>query len=288
MVAQSLRSGTPFSIVICDIDRFKQVNDVFGHQAGDEALVNFTTLLRQFSREGDLVARYGGEEFVLLFPDCDNALAARRAEEIRHELSRTPQPTLGSKYLTASFGVTEVQMGDTPETMLRRADRALYQAKDGGRNRVVQLGAGLIPEEDPRRRNWLSWWHRRSPDCLLARSLVAHVPINVLVEKIKGFISDHGAAILQIDENYVVLELDGESKFSRRQSDRPWPVILELKLHEPAPEQEERTAVGTRTIINVTIRPKRSRDRRRQRIDEAAQIVASLKSYLIAQDFVGL
>ncbi|KKK87516.1 hypothetical protein LCGC14_2752440, partial [marine sediment metagenome] len=72
----------PCSLIICDLDLFKQVNDIFGHQAGDEVIKSMANLLKDSCRVGDLVARYGGEEFVMLCADCDNATAARRAEEI--------------------------------------------------------------------------------------------------------------------------------------------------------------------------------------------------------------
>ena len=88
------------------------------------------------------MARYGGEEFVVLCADCDNATAARRAEQIRKALSQIAQPKMDGRSVTVSFGVTEIQPGDTPETMLRRADRALLMAKANGRNTVVQLGSG--------------------------------------------------------------------------------------------------------------------------------------------------
>ena len=132
----------PCSLIICDLDRFKQVNDTFGHQAGDEVIKCLAALLKSSCRPGDLVARYGGEEFVVLCSDCDNATAARRTEQIRINLCHMPQLKMGSRQVTASFGVTEIQPGDTPETMLRRADRALFMAKAKGRNCVVQLGAG--------------------------------------------------------------------------------------------------------------------------------------------------
>ncbi|MCA9217883.1 MAG: diguanylate cyclase, partial [Planctomycetales bacterium] len=87
LLESSRDAGSPCSIVLSDIDRFKQINDVYGHQAGDQALVNFAALLQSCTRPGDLVARYGGEEFVLLCAGCDNATAARRAEQIRRELA---------------------------------------------------------------------------------------------------------------------------------------------------------------------------------------------------------
>ena len=112
----------PCSLLMCDLDHFKSVNDNYGHQAGDEGIRSLATLLKGACRPGDLVARYGGEEFVVLCADCDNAVAARRAEQVRRLLAQLPQPRMGGRHITVSFGVTEIQPGDTPETMLRRAD----------------------------------------------------------------------------------------------------------------------------------------------------------------------
>ena len=136
LVRSHLEQSLPYSLIMCDIDHFKQVNDQYGHQAGDEALIRFAALLRQSCRHGDLVARYGGEEFVIMCADCGSRSAAERAEEIRCELVRTPLDELGGKGLTASFGVAELQPGDSAEAMLCRADRALFEAKRQGRNRV--------------------------------------------------------------------------------------------------------------------------------------------------------
>jgi len=124
-----LDRNTPCALIITDIDHFKKINDNYGHQAGDEALISFAALLSRSTRTGDMAARYGGEEFVILCADCDNSTGTRRADDIRRELAELPQPSLGGKTITASFGVTEVQQGDTAETMLRRADRALLEAK---------------------------------------------------------------------------------------------------------------------------------------------------------------
>ena len=106
--------GETFSLIICDIDHFKSVNDVHGHPAGDEALISFAKILSDHSRDLDLVARYGGEEFLLLAPKCDNGTAASRAEAIRKTLEQSPLPSLGGEAVTASFGVTEYQSGDSP------------------------------------------------------------------------------------------------------------------------------------------------------------------------------
>jgi diguanylate cyclase (GGDEF)-like protein/PAS domain S-box-containing protein len=289
LLEMSLATGTPCSIIICDIDRFKQINDVYGHQNGDEALISFANLLQVRCRQGDLVARYGGEEFVMLCEGCDNATAARRAEEIRRELAQTPQPALDGKCMTASFGVTELQLGDTTETMIRRADRALYQAKDSGRNRVVQLGAGIIVSEEKPRGKWLSWMKgpRKSTYLLATRTLVANVPLQVLAEKIRGFISDHHAEIVTIEDEYIRLHIHTQKLTSSSVSAASTghtTLVLELRFREQESGEGSDRRRGSRTKIDVTISPLKRGDRRTGD-HRAQQVLASLKSYLIAQDY---
>ena len=272
-----LDSNQPFSLVICDIDHFKSVNDEYGHQAGDDALVSFAHLLKQSSRQDDFVARYGGEEFVLLCPDCTNSDAYQRTEKIRSALEKTPQSALNGKCMTASFGVTEVQVGDTAETMLRRADRGLYQAKEDGRNQVVQIGSGFSGDDRvvPTDGGW-SFWRRGPAKQLLERQLVADGPMDIVSEKIRGFVADHYAAIISSVGDSLTIEVENVSEL-RRSSDRTSSMLLELKLCE------DRSDDGLKTMILTTIRPKRRRDRRNS-IERARQLLSSLKAYLIARE----
>jgi diguanylate cyclase (GGDEF)-like protein/PAS domain S-box-containing protein len=285
-VESHLERRIPCSLILCDLDYFKRVNDTYGHQAGDEVLITFAALLRRHCRSGDLVARYGGEEFVLLCADCDNATATRRAEELRQEIAELPLAALEGRSVSASFGVTEVQAGDTPETMLRRADRALYQAKSSGRNTVVQLGAGSgDPEAAPKRTSWLSWLLGTAPDQVLERTLATSVPFNVVVEKMRGFVADHHAQIDSVTENYLVLKIEGGQDMLRRSADRPVPFVIEMRFDESSsPGKSGIPGQVVRTIIHVTIRPIRSRDRRRDMRERSQRLLASLKCYLIAQE----
>ncbi len=289
-VQSHLERQLPCSLIICDIDHFKRINDTYGHQAGDQVLIVFASLLRRHCRAGDLVARYGGEEFVMLCADCDNAAATRRAEDLRSELAELPMSALESRPITASFGVTELQSGDTPETMLRRADRALYQAKANGRNLVVQLGSGIAGQEltTAKSHGWWAWLRGETPEHVLQRTLATSVPFNVVVEKMRGFVADHFAEIESISEDHVVLRIDGDNALVlRRQGDRPVPFLIEIKFEEyQSPDENRGVARMFRTLAQVTIRPQRSRDRRRRDVFERAQrLLASLKSYLVAQDF---
>jgi len=136
-LARSYRESVPLSIMICDLDRFKAVNDNLGHIAGDAVLRIVSDCMRSVVRPYDAVGRYGGEEFLLILPGCEEDAALSTAERLRERIANYPI-SIGEKeiHVTASFGVTSLPRGRqaTPETLIRRADTALYQAKQAGRN----------------------------------------------------------------------------------------------------------------------------------------------------------
>jgi diguanylate cyclase (GGDEF)-like protein len=287
-IAAHQQQQVPCSLMICDLDRFKQVNDTYGHQAGDEAIKSLAALLKSSCRPGDLVARYGGEEFVVLCADCDNAGSTRRAEQIRKALAQMPQSQMGGRPVTVSFGVTEIQPGDTPETMLRRADRALLLAKAKGRNTVVQLGSGSLAEAAADK---TGFWTRRQarPQQLLQRVLVTPVPIKMAIEKLRGFVADHQAKIVQIEGNQVQLEIDDRrSGRLRRLTDRPVTFCLDLRFEEERyhnPEGDPTQGGVLRTRIQVAISPRKDRDRRRDDVTaRAGEVLISFRSYLMATE----
>ncbi|HEX3727085.1 MAG TPA: diguanylate cyclase [Pirellulales bacterium] len=280
-----LEQKTPCSLIICDIDHFKRVNDTYGHQAGDEVLRNFGHLLKSECRPGDLVARYGGEEFVALCADCNIATAARRAEHLRKSIGELPQPALHGRGITVSFGVTEIQPGDTPDSMLRRADRALLDAKQSGRNTVVQLGNGQAEEAEPAA---VGAEPRPCGELCLQRALQTTVPLNVAIEKLRGFVLDHHAEILAINADRVDLQIEVQQKRpARRRSDRAIPFLVELTLSE-----QRREANGGRgasrhnhTRVGVVVRLKRARDQKNANVaEQAVTIMIALKSYLMATE----
>ena len=283
-----LERRLPCSLIICDIDRFKSINDTFGHQAGDEVLKFFGQLLKSDCRHGDLVVRYGGEEFVLLCADCTNAAAARRAEQLRKTVSELPQPAVNGNTVTVSFGVTEIQPGDTPESMLRRADRALFEAKRMGRNMVVQLGGGL-GEPDESAPVGIAPAHCPGSELFLERVLVTAVPLNIAIEKLRGFVLDHHVEILSIRADRIDLQIETQGdRNGRRCSDRGVPFLVELTLAEqriPVAGQEGRGSYVSRTRVCVSIRLKRARDRRSANVaEQASSVLSGLTSYLMASE----
>jgi diguanylate cyclase (GGDEF)-like protein len=134
-VKQVERYGRPASLVMYDLDHFKQVNDSFGHETGDRVLRSISELVRANVRELDILARWGGEEFMILASETTADTAAAMAEKLRGLIAAQVFEQVGMM-VTASFGVTELTKGDSPTAVVSRVDEALYQAKQGGRNRV--------------------------------------------------------------------------------------------------------------------------------------------------------
>lgn len=287
MTAATSAGGKSFSLVICDIDHFKRVNDVHGHPAGDEAIVQFAAILKDHSRDGDLVARYGGEEFVLLASNCDNATAAKRAEAIRQALEDTPLPSLGGKCVTASFGVTEYQAGDSAKTVLSRSDRALLKAKDNGRNRVVQLGTGKKPQEgnDQRNSGWFGWFGSSDNQAVSEFDILTPVPANLAIEKLKGFIADHDAEIINVHESQVSLKISALSPTGgRRRVDQRFALNVKLTLSPPRPEEIKASRNTGSTVVHVELSPLRKKDRRDREFQGCVDlVVSSLRSYLMGE-----
>ena len=138
-LSRSIREHLPVSLLLCDVDHFKQINDVYGHQAGDDVLQEVSTRLLDAVRSHDAVGRYGGEEFLIVLNNCDSSHAAARAEEVRNGIAKQLVQTMrGPLTITMSLGVLTSRDWDIHlvEDILIEADSALYQAKAEGRNCV--------------------------------------------------------------------------------------------------------------------------------------------------------
>lgn len=134
-LARVERYGESVSIILADIDKFKSVNDTYGHQVGDRVLGEFAAILRKLTRDTDTPGRWGGEEFLVICSHVDLNGARILAERIRAAVAEHSFPVVGQK--TCSFGVASYRPGDTEDTMVKRADEALYEAKQNGRDRVA-------------------------------------------------------------------------------------------------------------------------------------------------------
>lgn len=129
------RRTSTFSVIMFDVDFFKNINDNHGHHAGDEVLIAIVEFVRTMIGGNDIFARWGGEEFIILLPRSNHEDACNLAERLRNNIARQSFSGVGN--VTASFGVTEYIPGEDDEELIRRVDQALYVAKNGGRNRII-------------------------------------------------------------------------------------------------------------------------------------------------------
>jgi len=141
LMARARRYGRPLAMVLADIDYFKRVNDRYGHSIGDRALAHFARVLRESVRAEDCIGRIGGEEFAVVMGESSPEDAGRMVARVREALVEHPLVENGQKIpLTASFGIAAFSGDETKEELLMRADRALYQAKEAGRDSVIVAG----------------------------------------------------------------------------------------------------------------------------------------------------
>jgi diguanylate cyclase (GGDEF)-like protein/PAS domain S-box-containing protein/putative nucleotidyltransferase with HDIG domain len=271
----------PFSVIFADIDFFKKINDSFGHSTGDRVLIDAARLLQKETYSGELVCRYGGEEFVILCPTTRFDDAYRRAERLRVALSRSSLGGLSEFKVTASFGVAEVEAGDSVESVLRRADKGLYMAKQNGRNRTCSLtseevAAGKADEavED------------QAPEPFVFKSsLRACVAADMIVYKLGGFVSDQHAKLITATATKAVVHVgaSGLLPFWGRTADRQ-PVEITITFdHNEGPTAPGRRAPTPFVRMNVCVRP-RGWVRNAETFDARARyVIKELRSYFVAE-----
>lgn len=142
-IARVGRYESKLSLIMLDVDHFKEVNDQFGHATGDAVLIGIAEILRTCVRATDVAGRWGGEEFLIILPECDSEAAKQMAEKLREEIAIHRFPDIGK--LTCSFGIADHKFGQDGAMLLSLADVALYRAKNNGRNRV-EMFCGPVPE----------------------------------------------------------------------------------------------------------------------------------------------
>ena len=136
-INKSMFTTYTFSLIMADLDYFKQINDEYGHVVGDRVLSDVANILKNNCREKDIIGRWGGEEFLIICPDTDIQEAQSLSERLLEEVAKYEYKN--GKHMTISFGVTQCRKGDTFDSVIKRADIAMYNAKAGGRCRVETI-----------------------------------------------------------------------------------------------------------------------------------------------------
>lgn len=264
--------STISSLIVADIDFFKKINDDFGHHTGDQALVSFAKILQDNTRSNDLVARYGGEEFVIVCPNCSLEVAVERAEEIRQALSQSPISALNGRNMTASFGVTEFQTGDTAVTAFVRADHALLQAKENGRNQVrylspVERPTVPAPEVPSQMQSEIQWTEFKG-QILQQQEGEFACPMEILIEKIKGIVLHDDYKIACSEDDYVSILVNKRPGGKRGLMSRPTNLIVDIETRENIPSLHNR---GNGIRLRITVRTVKNRDRRQKDLEHRAK-----------------
>ncbi|WP_166827805.1 diguanylate cyclase [Thalassoroseus pseudoceratinae] len=238
-----------FSLLFLDIDHFKSVNDNYGHAAGDAVLVQTAKMLQNETYSGELVGRYGGEEFVVICPDTNLKQARQRAERLRLAISRLRFKGHNKLTVTSSFGAAEIEPGDSVESLLRRADKALYQSKESGRNRTTTLtneqfiGADHTPQAE----------EQGGDPFLVESSFAVAGSADLIVCKLGGLVNDDQAVVLKTSHDEAVFRMGTKSLFGGwgKTPDRQ-PVRIVVKLIRPDARNRE---VRKRIQLHISICP---------------------------------
>lgn len=267
----------PVSVIFLDIDHFKAVNDTHGHATGDEVLVEFARLLRKETYSGETIGRYGGEEFVVLCPETELQYAVRRSERLRAALNNQVFANKAKLQVTASFGVAEVEPGDTVDSLFSRADRALYLSKQAGRNCVTSLRSDDLKEPSP----------DDEAISVVAEtgefesSFVACTGGDMVVPKLAGFVEEHAAHVIKVSPDIAVLRIGQWGFLSRLFVDpQQQPVEMQIWFQE---QPRLPKSSSSRVKVHVKVRPRNTIKDHVAFEDRAQRLFMSLRSYFAGE-----
>ncbi len=247
--------GRHLSVVFLDVDRFKSINDTFGHKAGDQVLVDLTRLLQNETYSGEIIGRYGGEEFIVLCPDTDLQAAIRRAERLRQAVQKSSVGGISRLNVTSSFGVATARLGDSVQTLLERADTCLFRAKDGGRNRTCWEGeeaettqeSTLVATEEGDGKISLV-----DGMLLFSDPIAVSTPLELPAIKLNAFLVASDITVKSQSQGFLRLQA-GRSGFSRRWGDTPDRQPVAIEVHFETQRQTDPSSGRQKTVHFVSV-----------------------------------
>lgn len=243
------------SVVFLDVDKFKNINDTYGHKAGDQVLVDLTRLLQHETYSGEIIGRYGGEEFVLLCPDTDLPAAVRRAERLRHAVAKSSIGGVAKLSVTSSFGVSTAHLGDSVQTLLERADTSLYRAKETGRNKTCWEGQELEDEENEQE----PILEETEPQVVevdgvlqFTERIEVSTSLELTAMKLNAFLTASGVRILHQEKGYLQLQ-SGTLGMMRRWGSNPDRQPLEIDIRFETARLTDPKNGSSRTVRFVSV-----------------------------------
>ncbi len=242
------------STIFLDVDKFKQVNDTYGHKVGDQVLVDLTRTLQNETYSSEVIGRYGGEEFVILCPDTELESAVRRAERLRHAIMKSSIGGLTTLNITSSFGVSTARLGDTVHTLLERADASLYRAKERGRNRtcweteVVDIDAQMRAAEVENQPQFVA----NNGQLEFRERIEVSTSLELTAMKLHAFIREYDVEILKQDTARMTIRI-GKLGFTRRWGNTIERQPLEIDIQFETARSAESVDTKSRTVRLVLI-----------------------------------
>ncbi|MCA9030260.1 MAG: diguanylate cyclase [Planctomycetaceae bacterium] len=276
------KGHTPYSVIFFDLDHFKAINDRLGHNVGDQVLIEVARLMEDETYSGESVGRYGGEEFVIVCPETEFDAAIEKSERLRRVLINTRIANRTDLRVTASFGVAQVEPGDTVDSVVERADSALYEAKNGGRNRTCsqrrfEQPLGVVSSFDLSKKKVDDW--------VVCVNLVTNVAADLIVYKLKGFVHDHAVEILECTPKRIVVNCGRAGLFGWGNRPEAQPVKVSIDIQN-APSINSKSG-NKRILLATTVEPVTRPMRPAVFQARAHQIIDHLRSYSIADTYHG-
>ncbi|MCH2210158.1 MAG: diguanylate cyclase [Fuerstiella sp.] len=279
--------GRHLSVVFLDVDRFKSINDTFGHKAGDQVLVDLTRLLQNETYSGEIIARYGGEEFVVVCPDTDLQSAVRRAERLRLAVKKISAGGISGLSVTSSFGVSTARLGDSAQTLLERADMSLFRAKESGRNRTCSEAE----EDDPTLAASESGSSEDSNsnvsliegDLQYRDTIDVSTSLEITAIKLDAYLKETGMDIRSQDRGTLKLQA-GRNRFSRRWGSTPDRQPVEIEVQFETQRQTDPTSGRQKTVhfVSVTMQPVGRRPDTELFQFRCSRLIQEMRAYLLS------
>lgn len=244
------------SVIFLDVDHFKRINDNYGHQVGDQVLVDLARLLQNETYSAELIGRYGGEEFVLLCPDTDLESAVRRAERLRLTIMKSAVGGVSTLSVTSSLGVALAQRSDTVKSLLDRADSCLYKAKASGRNRTRsenELETGEDSDSSGRNTQQLT---KHNGQFFYHDRFEVSTSLELTALKLRAFIAEHTGTIIDQKQGWIKMSVGSAGFFGhwgRVPERQPVDLVIEFETSGSSTKSAHSEKVRVTRTINVEI-----------------------------------